>query len=116
MTREFVRLFEFEKQCKRINLTEEDIMDIENEILENPTVGKIIKGTGGVRKFRIVLPNRGKSSGARVIYVDFISYSKTYLLTTYSKGKIENLSQAERNELRILVGILRNELERKNKQ
>ena len=91
-------------------------MDIENEILENPTVGKIIKGTGGVRKFRIVLPNRGKSSGARVIYVDFISYSKTYLLTTYSKGKIENLSQAERNELRILVGILRNELERKNKQ
>ena len=116
MTREFIRLPEFEKQCKHINLTEDDIIEIENEIMLNPTVGALIKGTGGIRKFRIVLPNRGMSGGARVVYVDFVSYSKTYLLTTYSKSDTENLSQAERNDLKKLVDLLKCELERNNKQ
>ena len=113
MTREFIRLFEFEKQCKRIGLNEDDIIEIENELLTNPSVGNMIRGTGGIRKFRVVLPNRGKSGGARVIYLDFVSFSKTYLITTYSKGETENLSQAERNELKELVCVIKDELRRK---
>ena len=115
MTREFVRLFEFEKQCKRIGLSEDDVMEIENELLANPAAGDMVRGTGGIRKFRIMLPNRGKSSGARVVYVDFVSYSKTYLLTAFSKGETDNLNQAERNELKALVGILKHELGKKAK-
>ena len=113
MTREFVRLFEFEKQCKYIGLSEDDVMGIEISILINPNIGDLIKGTGGIRKFRLALPNRGKSSGARVVYIDFASYCKTYLITAFTKGELDNLSQAERNELRMLVGVLKNELRKK---
>ena len=45
MEREFIRLPEFEKQCKYIGLNEDDVAGIENELLENPTSGDIIQGT-----------------------------------------------------------------------
>ena len=110
MTREFVRLPEFERQCKHMGLNENNIMEIENDLLDDPSVGDIIRGTGGLRKFRIALPNTGKSGGARVIYVDFIHYEKIYLVTVYAKSETENLTPAERNELKTLVKILESEL------
>ena len=116
MSRDFIRLPEFEKQCKHIGLDEDDIREIENAVLDNPSIGVIMRGTGGVRKFRSILPNRGKSGGARVIYIDFIRYEKVYLITAYAKSETENLSQAERNELKTLVKILEAELRKKGKK
>ena len=116
MTRTFVRMPEFEKQCKHIGLDEDDVMEIENALLENPAVGNIIRGTGGLRKFRAALQNRGKSGGARVIYVDFVYYEKIYLITAYAKSELDNLSHAERNELKVLVGTLKAEAREKVKK
>lgn len=113
MVREFIRLPEFEKQCKQLSLSEEDIREIENVLLDTPSVGDVIQGTGGLRKFRIPLPNKGKSGGARVIYIDFACYEKIYLITAYSKNETENLSQAERNELKSFVKRLESELRKK---
>ena len=48
----------------------------------------------------------------RVIYVDFLVYEKLYLLTAYSKNEKDNLTKAERNELKKLVEILEAELNR----
>jgi len=117
MTREFVRLPEFEKQCNHLGLSEDNIIEIEieNEIIANPAIGDLIQGTGGIRKLRIALSNRGKRSGARVIFIDFISFSKTYLITVYSKSKVENISKAGRNELRKYVDTLKDELRKKEK-
>jgi hypothetical protein len=106
---------EFEKQCKHIELDEDDIIEIENALLENPAVGDIMRGTGGLRKFRISLQNKGKRGGARVIYVDFAFYEKIYLITAYAKSELDNLSQAERNELKALVGTLKSESGKKVK-
>ena len=114
MIREFVRLPEFEKQCKAIGLDESDIRDIENTLLLDPAVGSVIQGTGGLRKFRVVLPGKGKSGGARVIYIDFAYYEKIYLITAYTKNETENLSSAERNELKALMKILESELKRRD--
>jgi len=113
MTREFVRLPEFEKQSKHLNLDEDDVMAIEIAILDNPSIGTIIKGTGGIRKLRFPLPNVGKSGGARAIYVDFAYYEKTYLITAYGKSETEDLTQGERNELKKLTGVLLSEQKRK---
>jgi len=113
MTREFVRLPEFEKQCKHIDLNEDDVSEIENALLDNPKIGDVIPGTGGIRKVRVSLPNRGKSSGARMIYVDFTRYEKIYLLTVYAKAETVDLTKAEKNELKALVGILESELRKK---
>ena len=113
MTREFVRLPEFEKQCKQIGLDENDVKDIENTLLTNPAVGDVMRGTGGIRKFRIPLADRGKSGGARVVYVDFASYEKIYLLTVFAKSESENLTPAERSELKALTQILESELRKR---
>ena len=109
MTRVFIYIAEFEKQRKHLGLTEKDIEDIEDFLLTNPTAGRMIPGTGGVRKVRIRLPNRGKSGGARVVYVDFANYEKMYMLTVYGKGVKENLTQVEKNELNNLVNVLKAE-------
>ena len=109
MTRLFIRLPEFERQCKNTGLNEDDINKIELTLLVNPIIGDLIKGTGGMRKIRIPLPNRGKSGGARVIYVDFAYFGRIYLITTYGKGVKEDLSKAEKNELKELVKILETE-------
>jgi hypothetical protein len=112
MIREFVRLLEFEKHCKRIGLTEDDVRAIENALLLAPNAGDVIIGSGGLRKFRYALSNRGKSGGARIIYIDFARYEKIYFVTTYSKSETDNLNPAERNELKSLVKILEAELRR----
>jgi len=114
MTREFVRLFEFEKQCKHIGMVEDDILSFEIRILLNPTCGVMIQGSGGIRKLRVAFNNNGKRSGARVAYVDFAGYNKTYFITAYSKGEMDNLNQAERNELKELVRALKNELRKQD--
>ena len=113
MTRTFIRLPEFEKQCAHLALDDDDVREVENELLENPTVGKIIRGTGGLRKVRIALQGKGKSGGARVIYVDFAFYRKIYFITVYAKSEFDGLSQAEQNELKILTAKLKKEAERR---
>ena len=117
MTREFIRLHEFEKRCKQVGLTEDNIRDIELTILSNPNIGVLMTGSGGVRKFRESLEksSKGKSSGSRVIYVDFAYYEKTFLLTIVLKNESDNLTQSEKNELRKLVKILENELKKRGK-
>ena len=114
MTREFVRLFEFDKQCKRIGLNEDNILEIEIRLLINPACGDLIQGTGGIRKLRDAFNNKGKSGGIRIAYVDFAGYNKTYFIIVYSKGEMDNLSQAERNELKELVRTLKNELRKQD--
>jgi hypothetical protein len=114
MTRLFVRLPEFEKQCKNMGFNEDDVTRIELILLGNPVIGDLIKGTGGIRKVRIPLSNSsGKSGGARVIYVDFAYYKKIYLITAYGKSVKEDLNKAEKNELKALVKILESELRKR---
>ena len=117
MTRMFIRLPEFEKRCNELGLTEANIREIENILLENPNIGGIIQGTGGIRKFRYALSNTGKSGGARVISLDFAYYGRTFLITIYGKGTKDNLTKAERNSLKELSGLLaRIEKENHNNQ
>ena len=70
-----------------------------------------MRETGGVRKMRFAVEDRGKSGSVRVIYIDFEVYEKIFLLTAYPKSEKDNLSKAERNEFRQIVEILEYQLE-----
>ena len=84
MIRSFIYMPSFDKECKNIGLNNDDDIAMENAILNNPAIGVVMKGTGGIRKFRIALPNTGKSGGARVVYVDFPYYGKTYFIAIFT--------------------------------
>ncbi len=103
MKRIFVELPVFRNDWKELGLTDKDLKRLQEELLSNPQVGAIMKDTGGIRKMRFAFENRGKSGSIRVIYVDFEIREKLYLLTAYAKNQSENLTKAERNELKKLV-------------
>ena len=115
MTRSFIELPLFRPKWEDLGLTDSDLRKLQSELLSDPKVGDVIRGTGGVRKMRFAFEHRGKSGGARVIYVDFEVYEKIYLLTAYTKKEKENLSQEECNDLRRLIAGLEKQLEENEK-
>lgn len=60
MTRTFIETNEFTRKWEQLGLTDEELRKLENSILENPQIGKIVKGIGKLRKMRFSLPGRGK--------------------------------------------------------
>ena len=72
MNRTFIEVPMFTKKWKDLGLTDENLRDLENILLEDSKSGDAIQGTGGLRKIRIPMDNRGKGKrgGGRVIYVD----------------------------------------------
>ena len=114
MTRSFVELPLFRSRWEDLGLTDQDLIRLQEELLADPKVGDVMKGTGGVRKMRFAFEHRGKSGGVRVIYIDFEVYEKIYLLTAYTKNEKENLTKDEQNELRRLITVLEAQLKENN--
>ena len=106
-TRTFTRLWE------ELGFNDADLHRLENELLHNPKIGPVIRGTGKMRKMRFAFEGRGKSGSARVCYVDFEIYGTIYLLAVFAKSEMENLSKAERNHLKQQIDTLESQLLRK---
>lgn len=106
MQRTFIILPEFDKNWKSMGLSDEDLRRLENLILQDPEAGALMQGTGGLRKLRFAFENRGKSGSARVCYVDFVLRETVFLITAYPKSEKENLSKAERNNIRKVIECL----------
>ena len=111
MTRTFVELPIFRSRWKELGLNDDDLRRLQEELLADPKVGAIMKGTGGVRKMRFAFEQRGKSGSLRVIYVDFEVYEKIFLITAYPKSEKDNLSNSERNEIRQMIHTHEHQLE-----
>lgn len=111
MTRTFVELPIFRTRWKSMGLDDKDLMRLQEELLADPKVGAVMKGTGGVRKMRFAFQHRGKSGSIRVIYVDFEVYEKIFLITAYTKEEKDNLSDTEKAEIKQLIKVLEQQLE-----
>jgi hypothetical protein len=72
-------------------LSEDEYFALQNFLLQYPEAGKVVRGTGGVRKIRWAIAGRGKSGGARVIYFYKKQDHEIWLLTIYSKNETENI-------------------------
>ena len=110
MTRTFVELPIFRARWKEMGLHDDDLKRLQEELLSDPKVGAVMRGTGGVRKMRFAFEQRGKSGSVRVIYVDFEIYEKIFLITAYPKNEKDNLSDSERSEIKQMIQALENQL------
>jgi hypothetical protein len=70
--------------------------------VENPEKGKLIQGSGGLRKIRWAIQGRGKSGGLRIIYY-FYPPSQIFMLVVYKKGSQEDLSSDQLKFLKHLI-------------
>jgi hypothetical protein len=114
MTREFILLPEFEKQWTRLGLNDEHLKAFQEFLCVQPAYGDMIEGTGGLRKIRWRLPGIGKRGGVRVLYVDFATYEKTYLVTVFKKNQKVSLSQKEKQLIKRTMSTLKQEAGRKH--
>ena len=107
MTRTFIEVPLFTKRWAEIGLDDDDLRQFQITLLKDPESGPVIEGTGGIRKVRFPLENRGKSGSVRICYTDFAEYEVTYLITAFTKKVQENLTDDEKKVLRKLVKTLR---------
>lgn len=84
-------------------ITEADRAVLVALLASSPESGRIIPGTGGVRKLRWALPGGGKRGGARVIYYYHSEKIPLFMLAMYAKNERANLSQTERNAIKRLI-------------
>ncbi len=103
MTRTFIQTREFSRRWEEFGLNDDDLRLLELDIMTNPHKYPVMKSTGGLRKARIPIGNRGKSGSARVCYVDFTSAETVYLITVYEKNEKDNLTMHERNIIKIAI-------------
>lgn len=108
--REFIQTSVFTREWEALGFNDTDLRRLENELLQNPKVGKVIQGTGRMRKMRFAFKGRGKSESTRVCYVDFEIKETIFLLAVFAKNELENLSQAERNILKKQIDELESNL------
>ena len=109
MTRTFIEVPIFTRRWKEIGLGDEELQTLQIMLLKDPESGPVLEGTGGIRKVRFPLENRGKSGSVRVCYTDFAEYEVTYLITAFEKKEQENLSNEEKVVLKKLVKSLKEE-------
>lgn len=109
MKREFVRTATFEKSWAAVGLSDEDLRRLENMLLDDPKAGDVIPHLNGARKLRFSLSGRGKSGGARVIYVDVLIRERVYLLLAYPKNVQTDLTNEQRKILCALIDALKEE-------
>jgi hypothetical protein len=99
----FVHTKLFDKQWAALGCIDDDLLELYKVISDDPQGSPVIRGTGGVRKVRVALEGRGKSGGARVLYVDFIVHGTVGLLYAYPKNEKENIDDDERKILKTMV-------------
>jgi hypothetical protein len=69
-------------------------------VAADPACGEVMQGTGGFRKVRVGRGGIGKRGGARVVYILRNESFPVFLITAYPKNEKDNLTQAERNQLK----------------
>jgi hypothetical protein len=76
---------------------------MQEALVIHPHKGAIIKHSGGLRKLRWGLDQRGKSGGIRIIYYWLAADDQIYMLYAFAKNSQENLTTKELDILRSLV-------------
>ncbi len=89
-------------------MPDDDYRAMQEAMIAQPDIGSIIKGTGGLRKFRWKLNGTGKRGGSRIIYYWQVSEDTFYMLYAYTKNQQTDLTEDQKKVLAELAKELRN--------
>jgi len=101
-----VRTKRYSRDLKRLGADAADVQALETAIADNPQIGDVIPGLGGIRKVRFGFGGRGKRGGGRAIYFLMLEDETAVMLFAYAKNEKEDLTPAERQAaLEIMKGF-----------
>ncbi|MGV2929336.1 type II toxin-antitoxin system RelE/ParE family toxin [Macrococcus capreoli] len=109
MEREFVYTKMFDKKVKEFDFTDEDLIKLEYELIDNSHLANIIVGTGGLKKIRFDKSNsnKGKSGSYRIFYLDLKDRKIIILITLISKSEQENLDSKQKQEMKKFIDSIK---------
>ena len=84
-------------------LPDDDYRALQLALTLRPEQGALIRGSGGLRKLRWALRDKGKRGGLRVIYYWDPADGVIYLLLLYPKNQQEDLTPGQLRLLRRIV-------------
>ena len=87
----------------QVMLSDEEYRLLQAHLVNKPDVGKIIPGSGGMRKLRWSAKGHGKRGGIRVIYYWFMSKDIILLLFAYSKNEQDDLTKEQLRQLKKII-------------
>jgi hypothetical protein len=99
---EFVETPTFTRLIRKL-MEDSEYARLQLALVLRPDWGKVIPGSGGLRKLRWVGSGRGKRGGMRVIYYWQTADDQIWLLVAYPKTERDDLSRDEIKQLRRLV-------------
>ena len=97
----FIETTIFTREIQRL-LPDDEYKKLQHDLMLRPNAGKLIKGSGGLRKIRWQLPGEGKRGGLRIIYY-WDQPEIIYMLFPYKKTEQEDLTAAQVETLKKLV-------------
>ena len=92
----------FTRQIQAL-VPDEEYPLLQAELVANPHVGKIIPGSGGLRKTGWSIGSRGKRGGIRVIYYWFAPDEVILMLLVYPKNVQDDLTREQLKTLRKII-------------
>ncbi len=98
----FVETTIFTKRVVEI-LSDEHYRRLQEAPIVRPDLGKLIPGSGGLRKLRWSTSYSGKRGGVRVIYFWAVDQDTILMLFIFRKNERDNLSQEQIHILRRIV-------------
>ncbi len=81
-------------------MDDEEYGQMQAFLTQRPEAGKLIKGTGGMRKLRWAGSGRGKRGGLRVIYYWWVAKDRISLLLAYPKNEQDDLTADQVKQLK----------------
>ncbi len=84
-------------------ITDDEYRLLQTHLINRPDVGKIMSGSGGLRKIRWSSGGHGKRGGIRVIYYWFVSKDVILLLYAYPKSEQDDLTTGQLRQLRKII-------------
>ena len=80
-------------------LSDDEYVELQWALMENPLLGHLIPGGAGLRKLRWSIAGSGKRGGLRVIYYYLTKDDQVYLIVAYKKSEQEDLTKAQLKKL-----------------
>jgi hypothetical protein len=84
-------------------MDDDDYAQLQLALAGRPDWGKVITGSGGLRKLRWAGSGRERRGGLRIIYYWQTAEDQIWLLLAYAKSEQEDLSHAQIKQLKRLV-------------
>lgn len=88
---------------------DESYWKLQMELAAQPEKGRVIQGTGGLRKVRMAARGKGKSGGARVIYLHLAQHGVIGFVYVYDKGEADDLSAEQKKQLKVIAEAIKQE-------